>query len=130
MNEQNLPENTKKEVKETAVPVVSNDPQEVNNDSPPKLKEDTGSKGKTNSKDAEFEKICSKSRCLLPVRWAACSALLFFRGLYKYSLLLPVLSKSGINSAKSADEFKKNNNEYFVSKYIFVLLYQRSLFHN
>ena len=25
MNEQNLPENTKKEVKETAVPVVSND---------------------------------------------------------------------------------------------------------
>lgn len=49
MNEQNLPKNTKKEVKETAVPVVSNDPQEVNNDSPPKLKEDTGSKGKTNS---------------------------------------------------------------------------------
>lgn len=42
MNEQNLPKNTKKEVKETAVPVVSNDPQEVNNDSPPKLKEDTG----------------------------------------------------------------------------------------
>lgn len=38
MNEQNLPENTKKEVKETAVPVVSNDSQEVNNDSPPKLK--------------------------------------------------------------------------------------------
>lgn len=38
MNEQNLPKNTKKEVKETAVPVVSNDPQEVNNDSPPKLK--------------------------------------------------------------------------------------------
>lgn len=29
MNEQNLPKNTKKEVKETAVPVVSNDPQEV-----------------------------------------------------------------------------------------------------
>lgn len=52
MNEQNLPENTKKEVKETAVPVVSNDSQEINNDSPPKLKEDTGSKGKTNSKDA------------------------------------------------------------------------------
>ena len=40
MNEQNLPKNTKKEVKETAVPVVSNDPQEVNNDSPPKLKEE------------------------------------------------------------------------------------------
>ena len=52
MNEQNLPENTKKEVKETAVPVISNDPQEVNNDSPPKLKEDTGSKGKTNSNEA------------------------------------------------------------------------------
>lgn len=52
MNEQNLPKNTKKEVKETAVPVVSNDPQEVNNDSPPKLKEDTGSKGKTNSNEA------------------------------------------------------------------------------
>ena len=52
MNEQNLPENTKKEVKETAVPVVSNDPQEVNNDSPPKLKEDAGSKGKTNSNEA------------------------------------------------------------------------------
>lgn len=47
MNEQNLPENTKKEVKETAVPVVSNDSQEINNDSPPKLKENTGSKGKT-----------------------------------------------------------------------------------
>ena len=52
MNEQNLPENTKKEVKETAVPVVSNDSQEINNDSPPKLKENTGSKGKTNSKEA------------------------------------------------------------------------------
>lgn len=52
MNEQNLPENTKKEVKETAVPVVSNDSQEINNDSPPKLKENTGSKGKTNSNEA------------------------------------------------------------------------------
>ena len=52
MNEQNLPENTKKEVKETAVPVVSNDSQEIKNDSPPKLKEDTGSKGKTNSNEA------------------------------------------------------------------------------
>ena len=59
------------------------------------------------SKDAEFEKICSKSRCLLPVRWAACGALFFFRDLYKYSLLLSVLSNSGINSAKSADEFFK-----------------------
>ena len=42
MNEQNLPENTKNEVKETAVPVVSNDSQEINHDSPPKLKDDTG----------------------------------------------------------------------------------------
>lgn len=57
MNEQNLPKNTKKEVKETAVPVVSNDPQEVNNDSPPKLKEDTGSKGKTNSNEASKSDI-------------------------------------------------------------------------
>lgn len=40
MNEQNLPENTKNEVKETAVPVVSNDSQEINHDSPPKLKDD------------------------------------------------------------------------------------------
>lgn len=51
MNEQNLPENTKNEVKETAVPVVSNDSQEINNDSPPKLKDDTGSKGDTDPKD-------------------------------------------------------------------------------
>lgn len=57
MNEQNLPENTKKEVKETAVPVVSNDSQEINNDSPPKLKEDTGSKGKTNSNEASKSDI-------------------------------------------------------------------------
>ena len=51
MNEQNLPENTKNEVKETAVPVVSNDSQEINHDSPPKLKDDTGSKGDTDPKD-------------------------------------------------------------------------------
>lgn len=52
MNEQKLPENTKNEVKETAVPVVSNDSQEINNDTPPKLKDDTGSKGDTDPKDA------------------------------------------------------------------------------
>lgn len=51
MNEQNLNENTKNKVKETAVPVVSNDSQEINNDSPPKLKDDTGSKGDTDPKD-------------------------------------------------------------------------------
>lgn len=62
MNEQNLPKNTKKEVKETAVPVVSNDPQEVNNDSPPKLKEDTGSKGKTNSNEASKSDIGNDSQ--------------------------------------------------------------------
>ncbi len=32
--------------------MVSNDSQEINNDSPPKLKENTGSKGKTNSNEA------------------------------------------------------------------------------
>lgn len=62
MNEQNLPENTKKEVKETAVPVVSNDSQEINNDSPPKLKEDTGSKGKTNSNEASKSDIGNDSQ--------------------------------------------------------------------
>lgn len=51
MNEHNLPENTKNEVKETAVPMVSNDSQEINHDSPPKLKDDTGSKGDTDPKD-------------------------------------------------------------------------------
>lgn len=51
MNEQNLNENTKNKVKETAVPVVSNDSQEINHDSPPKLKDDTGSKGDTDPKD-------------------------------------------------------------------------------
>ena len=47
MNEQNLPENTKNEVKDTAVPATSNNSQEIKNDSPPKFKDDTGSKGDT-----------------------------------------------------------------------------------
>ena len=41
MNEQNLPENTKNEIKDTAVPAASNDSQEIKNDSPPKFKDDT-----------------------------------------------------------------------------------------
>ena len=47
MNEQNLNENTKNKVKDTAVPATSNNSQEIKNDSPPKFKDDTGSKGYT-----------------------------------------------------------------------------------
>lgn len=47
MNEQNLNENTKNKVKDTAVPATSNNSQEIKNDSPPKFKDDTGSKGDT-----------------------------------------------------------------------------------